>query len=127
MTKEAKNMLREAIIPVLLGDCARAHLLALRIYFDCGVVSYVCDTGKSLFSLIDPASRFFPLFSSQSSDVVLDSLAYAAKEAEYLPVLVPCSDKYAELVKENREFLESRFIISDSSSLFSCPPLSELL
>lgn len=127
MKEMARNMLRESLIPVLLGDNARAHRLALRIYLRCGVVSYVCDTKKSLFNAIDPFSRYFPLFSREMDGVALKSLSYVASNADYLPLLIVCDDSLSELVKNNREYLEPRFIISDRASLFSTPPLSELL
>ena len=127
MTEEAKNMLRESIIPVLLGDNARSHLLALKIYMSCGVVSYICDAKKSPFNAIDPFSRYFPLFSREIDAVALKSLSYAASNTEYLPLLIVCDDRLLPFVSNNREYLESRFIISDRSSLFSSSPLSELL
>ena len=127
MTEEAKNLLRESLIPVLLGDNLKTHLLAMRIYLTCGVVSYICDTKKSLFNTLDPFSRYFPLFSSNIDAVALKSLAYAASNTDYLPLLIVCDDKLLPFINDNREFIESRFIISDRSSLFSSSPLSKLL
>ena len=127
MTEEAKNLLRESLIPVLLGDNLKTHLLAMRIYLTCGVVSYICDTKKSLFNALDPFSRYFPLFSSNIDAVALKSLAYAASNTDYLPLLIVCDDKLLPFINDNREFIESRFIISDRSSLFSSSPLSKLL
>ncbi len=127
MTREAKNMLRETVIPVLLGDCAASEAIALRLYFRLGVISYVCDTKKSLLSLINPSVKFFPLFITDDCDNALNSLSYISDNTDYLPILVPCAAKYAELVERNREFFESRFIISDTDSLLLSKPLSELL
>ena len=127
MTEEAKNLLRESLIPVLLGDNLKTHLLAMRIYLTCGVVSYICDTKKSLFNALDPFSRYFPLFSSNIDAVALKSLAYAASNTDYLPLLIVCDDKLLPFINDNREFIESRFIISNRSSLFSSSPLSKLL
>ena len=127
MTEEAKYMLRESLIPVLLGDNLRTHLLAMRIYTTCGVVSYICDTKKSLLNAFDPFSRYFPLFSSKFDGVALKSLLYAASNADYRSLLIVCDDKLLPFVKENRELIESRFIICESASLFSSSPLSKLL
>ena len=127
MTENSKYMLKDSVIPMLLGDSFAAQFLALRLYLRCGVVSYICDTKKSLFSLINPAVRYFPLFCSQNCNNALNSLSYAAANSDYLPILVPCSHLYADFVENNREFLESRFIISDRSSVFSCPPIAGLL
>ena len=127
MTEEAKNLLRESLIPVLLGDNLKTPLLAMRIYLTCGVVSYICDTKKSLFNALDPFSRSFPLFSSNIDAVALKSLAYAASNTDYLPMLIICDDKLLPFINDNREFIESRFIISNRSSLFSSSPLSKLL
>lgn len=127
MTEQAKNMLRESLIPVILGDTLRSHLLALRIYLRCGVVSYICDAKKSPLSFIDPFSRYFPLFSNDMGDVALRSLSYVASNTDYLPLLIVCDGRQRDFVLHNREFLEARFIISDSSVLFSDSPLSELI
>lgn len=127
MTRNAKNMLRDAVIPVLLGDCADSELLALRLYFRLGVTSYVCDTKKSLLSLINPSVRFFPLFVTDTCENALNSLSYISDNTDYLPILVPCTAKYARLIERNRDFFESRFIISDTDSLLLSKPLSELL
>ena len=127
MTDKAKNMLRESIIPVLIGDNLRSHFLALKIYLNCGVVSYICDAKKSPLDLFDPFSRYFPLFSDEMGGVALNSLDYVASNTDYLPILVLCDDSRLAFVEENREFLQTRFIISDRSSLFSASPLSELV
>ena len=127
MTKDAKNMLRDSVIPMLLGDSFAAHWLAFKVYFSCGVVSYVCDSKKSLLSLINPAVRFFPLFVSDSCDSAVFSLSYAADNTDYLPILVPCSDRFSAFVDSYRDHLEARFIVSDRSSLLSSIPMSELL
>ena len=128
MRKEAKDMLREAVIPMLLGDNARAQLLALKIYLRCGVTSYVCDTKRSLFSLINPAVSFFRLYSDSKDGIaVLEALGYVASNTDYLPMIVACDASFAELIDNNREFFEPRFILTDSVTLFSSSPLSKLV
>ena len=127
MTADAKNMLRESLIPVLVGDCPRAHLLAARIYFRTGIVSYVCDEKRSPLSFIDPFSKYFPLFSRSHGGVALDSLKYAASCPDYLPLLVICDNALSDFVEKYRDALEASFIIADRKTLFDVPPLSELL
>jgi hypothetical protein len=112
---------------MLLGDNATSHLLALRIYFSLGVTSYICDGKRSFLSLINPAVRFFPVYSDEDASAALFALDYAASNADYLPLLVPCSALFRELVEVNRDHLETRFILSDSDSVFSSLPLSRLL
>lgn len=124
MNYDSKDMLRATVIPVLLGDCHTAHRFAASIYFRCGIVSYVCDDKKRLLDLLDPCSRFFRLHSRKEPRVILDSLDYLASVKDYVPIIIPCNSFYEELVRENRDFLEPRFIISDRESFFVQKPMS---
>lgn len=127
MTVPSQNMLRESIIPVILGDNLRAHLLALKIFFSFGVVSYVCDVKRSPLSFIDPCTRHFPLFSKSRGGVVLESLAYLSSSPDYLLLLVSCDKELDAVIEQNRDHIEAGFIITDKEALFTSSPLSRLL
>ncbi|MBQ7384858.1 MAG: hypothetical protein IJV72_08735 [Clostridia bacterium] len=124
MYYDSKDMLRQTVIPVLLGDCARAHLFSLKIYFRCGIVSYMCDDKRRAADFINPTTKFFPLYSKKDTRVICDILDYLASVKDYLPIIIPCNEYYREFVRENREFLESRFILSDTESFFKQKPMS---
>ena len=126
MRAESKKMLKDSVIPVILGDNAGAHLLALRIFLSCGVVSYVCSAKRSFLSFIDPFAKHFPLFCESGSTAALESLFYIASSPDYLPMLIPCTKEFSALISENSELLESRFIISDRQTALSSSLLSDI-
>ena len=127
MTLPSQNMLKDSIIPVILGDNLSAHLLALKIFFRFGVISYVCDVKRSPLSFIDPCTRHFPLFSKSRGGVVLESLAYLSSSPDYLLLLVCCDEELDAVIEQNRNYIEARFIITDKEALFKDSPLSKLL
>ena len=123
MDYNRNDMLRESIIPVLLGDCPAAHLMAARIYLRFGIVSYVCGEKPRFADRIDPFSKFFALGSAAEPRVVLDSLDYLASNKDYLPILSPTDEFFCEFVKQNKDFLETGFILSDKKSFFTKKPI----
>lgn len=126
MDKEAVGMLRQSVLPVLLGDRRSAALFAWRIALRCGVESYVCDTSTSFLCSINPYAKNYLLFSESEHELILESLSYIADTPDYLPVLIVCGDKYRSFVEEKREELEARFIITDRKNAFSRMPMSVL-
>ena len=120
------DMLRESVIPVLLGDSAAAHLLAFRIYLRFGITSYICDSKRGLLGYIDPFSKFFSVGDPAEPRAVLDALDYLSAGKDYLPIILPCCDRFSELTEKNRDFLEARFILSDRASFFNKKPMSVL-
>lgn len=124
MSYSAREMLRECVVPVLLGDNFSAHLFAARIYFLCGVSSYVCDDKRRALDFFSPFSRHYSLVAR--SDVALEALGYLSSQKELLPIIVPCDKYYTDFVAKNRDFLEARFVISDRESFFSLAQISAL-
>lgn len=118
-----KDILRTTLVPVLLGDNFGAHLLAARIYLRSGISSYVCDDKRRFADLIDPFSSFYSI--SSEPGVALAVLGELFPNNDYIPILIPCNRYYERFVRENKEFLESRYIISDSRGLFGQKPMSE--
>lgn len=123
MDYSTKDMLRASLVPILLGDSFKAHLLAVRIYLRSGISSYVCDDRRRLADFIDPFSSFYSITSDL--DVALTVLGNLLPDDEYIPILIPCNSRYEQFVRENKDFLESRYIISDSRRLFEQKPMSE--
>jgi len=120
---EKWDILREHLLPVLLGDTLFAHRLACKIYLRCGVISYVCDIKKTLADALNPFSRFFPVCHADMGDLLQDSLLYLASEQDFLPLLIPCTEQYRAYVEQHREELECRFLLRDPHSLFTSEPL----
>lgn len=124
MRYESKDMLRASVIPVLLGDCPAAHLMAFRIYLKCGIVSYICDERRTVADYLDPFSRFFDLVSLGEQNIALSALDHLSSNRDYLPIIIPCNDYFHNFAAENKEFLEERFILSDRASFFTQKPIS---
>ena len=127
MRDDQKWMLKGALLPVLLGDTPSAHLLSLKICARCGVRSLVCDERRSVLSVIDPTSRFFDLISVTEGAAVMACLSQIAESTDYLPVLVPMSERFLRIVEENRERLEPVFIITSKDNVWNSAPFAALM
>ena len=126
MTDYSKEMLRKTLIPVLLGGNRRSFAISSRLWFFHGLRSYICDSKRRFFAVMDPLVTAFELFSDTDDDMIFEALCYISDNTDYLPILVPCSQKFELFVKRNAERLETRFIISSAEELFSTAPLSAL-
>jgi hypothetical protein len=124
MDYNSKDMLRSCIIPVLLGDTISTHILSAKIYLRTGITSYICDSKISLLDYIDPLSKFFSLVSKNDCDIICEALEYLASNKEYLPIIIPCNERYKAFVDDYKSFLEPRFILSDKESFWNTPPMS---
>ena len=127
MRDDQKWMLKGALLPVLLGDSLSAHLLSLKIYARCGVQSLVCDEKKSALSVIDPTSKFFDLISVNEGAAVMVALSQIAENTDYLPVLIPTSERFEGFVEEHRETLEPLFIITSKDNVWNSAPFAALM
>lgn len=121
-----KDAIAESVMPVLLGSSAEAHLMAWKIYLKFGIRSYICAEKQSLLDAIDPTMRFFSVVSEKNSGVACEALAYLSADKELLPILIPCNSFGDQLVKENKEFLEKRFIITNKTDFFTIKPINLL-
>jgi hypothetical protein len=111
---------------VLLGDTPRAHLLAARIYFLCGLESFICDAHRTPLDFIDPLSRHYSLIAR--SEIALEALDRFAEVGDLLPIIVPCNEYYRQFVLKHREFLDERFItVPDAASFFALRQISALV
>lgn len=127
MRDDQKWMLKGALLPVLLGDSLSAHLLSLKIYARCGVQSLVCDEKKSALSVIDPTSKFFDLISLNEGAAVMAALSQIAANGDYLPVIIPISERFEGFVEEHRETLEHLFIITSKDNVWNSAPFAALM
>lgn len=127
MTDSSKEMLRQSIIPILLGHSPTAFALSLKIYKKCRIRSYLCCAGTGVLALLCPTLEHFPLYSKDDFDVQLHSLEYIADAQEFLPVLIPCNEYFRRAVQERREYLERRFILTTPEKIFDAKPFSDMI
>ena len=127
MRDDQKWMLKCALLPVLLGDSLSAHALSFKIYARCGVESYVCDAKRSVWSFLDPTSKFFDLISVSEGAALMSALLQIAENTDYLPVLVPMGERFSRFLEEQRDILEPRFIITTKDDIWNSAPFAALM
>ena len=124
MNYSEKDMIRSALLPLLLGASGEALTLSFRIYLRFGVTSYICDEGQSIIHTLNPATRFLDLGARSEPEILLESLVAISERGDYLPIIIPCDDFYRSFTARFRDTLETRFIISDRKRFFSERPMS---
>lgn len=125
--RRIKEEARLYFIPFILGDNAKAHKLSLKIFRKYGIVSLILDSKRGAANLWDFSSRFTRLTPSISDALTVTQLLDLARQTKYtLPLLIPCSDEYETLVKENSAELESEFVIMSADFSFSSSPFNKI-
>ena len=120
--KQIREEARLYFVPFLLGDTMTAHKLSFKIFKRYGIVSLILDTKKTVADLWDFSSRFKAISQSKSQEIAVMHLA--AQTQYTLPLLIPCSDKYTDLVKKHSSELESEFIILNADISLEDSPLA---
>lgn len=111
MTEETKELLRQDILPVMLGNGLSAHRLAARIFARYGVVSVLCGARRGFFDCLDPTSVFLRLSRKDSARLFAERLTdFADAHEELLCLLVPMTADASALVSEQAPLLETRFV-----------------
>lgn len=107
---EDKELFKQTVIPVILGNGIRAHRLSLRFFFRYGVRSVICGKRKGLLDILDPVCDFLKLYSDDSR-LMCEQLSDISEDGEFIMPLISVTDRLCSFVNENEELLESRFII----------------
>ena len=124
-----KTKLREEaklyFVPFLLGNNSESHKLAKKIYRKYKIVCYILDGKKKITDLLDLSSRTLILPQTKKDAITVTQLIYLAEQTAYtLPLLIPCTTEYSELVEKNREILESSFIVLSSDLILTDSPFN---
>jgi len=127
MTEETKDLLRQGIVPVLLGNHREAHRLSARLYRTYGVPSVLCGERRTLWDLLDPCCSFHALTREGDPRLTAEQLADLAAEYEdCFLVLVPFNDADQALIHGHGELIEPYFVCRDPEALWSDPMLETL-
>ena len=127
MTEDVKAFMKNAILPVFLGNSREARRLMSRLFGRFGIVSLFCDRQRSLSDLFSLGSRFFRLCESTEPDIIKEQLlAIASKYSDYVMILIPSGEEFSSAVSICSRELEARFIISSTDKLLCCPPIADL-
>lgn len=123
--KQIREEARLYFVPFLLGDTMTAHKLSFKIFKRYGIVSLILDTKKTVADLWDFSSRFKAISQSKSQEIAVMQLKDLAAQTQYtLPLLIPCSNEYTDLVKKHSSELESEFIILNADISLEDSPLA---
>ncbi len=124
--KSLKNDARLYFCPFILGNGTAAHALSARIFFKCGISSFILSEHFTVYDVIDPSSMRIPLVRSNDPDLLCEELiSLAAREPHTLPLLISCDARFASLTEQRRERLEEYFIICEPADVFSSSPLAK--
>ena len=124
---EVRELLRQCVVPVILGNGAAAHLLALRLFFKYRVCSLVCGRRRSLPDLLNPVCDFFRLYRQRDGRLAAEQLADLADEyGDCLFVLIPLSGEDQAILRHHGAALESRYLVCHPKRLFDQPPFAGL-
>ena len=122
--KDIQREAREYFLPFLLGNNQAAHRLSKKIYKRHKITCYILDRKKTTADIFDFSSKFLSISTSKNGTLTASQLIYLADQCPYtLPILIPCSAEYTELIRKNRDLLESKFILSSEAEALTNSPL----
>lgn len=114
-------------LPLLLGSNKRSHKISSKILRKYGIMSFVLDEKRSVYDFFDVSSHFVRLCQAIDPSILSDELESIAKRYEdILPILVPCSPKYEQLVDKIASELETTFVICNAEEVFISSPLCDI-
>lgn len=116
--KAIKEEVRASVIPVLLGDSAKACRLAAHLYTTLGTVSLRIGKHRSFADLLG-LSCVFRKACAHDRLFFEQLLAIAEEFEDYLLLLIPTDDASRKRVAAMSGELESRFIVCDYDRLTS--------
>lgn len=114
------DILSGELIPVLLGLSPEAGETAHRMYRQYGVVSHVFCEKIPLPRRLTLCMKYHIIRHTAKERLMVRALIDFAEQlgnADVILYLIPCTEGYANMVWENREILESRFVIADKPEM----------
>lgn len=123
-----REQARVYFLPYILGNCKTAHRISRKIYRTYGIAPYICAQKRTLSDWLDLSCRFLPISPTNSSRLFAEQLtALVQNERFVLPMLIAVDAKYAAFVSEQRELLESYFVITDEQGFFDDAVISRAI
>ena len=114
------EILSGELIPVLLGLSTEANETAHRMYREYGVVSHVFCDKITLPRRLTLCMKYHVIRHTTGEQLTVRALIDFAEQlgnADVIMYLIPCTEKYANTVWENRELLERYFVIADKPEM----------
>ena len=117
-------LINENIQPVLLGNSRSARKTARKLFSKYGIISYICDSNRSPFSMFSPSSVSLITSSVQYPELLCEQLLnLGASDSSCIWLAVPCTEAYTIFIQKNKSTLECSYIISDPQDLPYSHPL----
>ncbi len=111
-----KDALSGDLVPVLLGLSLETQETAQRLFRQYGVVSHVFCQKIPLPLRLSLCMKFHTIPSTVGEQLMLQALldfSSQLEQADVILYLIPCTEHYAHVVWQNRDLLESRFLLAD--------------
>lgn len=118
-----KDEARFYFVPLLLGNNQASRTLAKNIFKRYHIKSFILDEKKSFSDVFSLSSEFLTLYETDDELTVFQLLELAKELPSSMPILIPCSEKYARFLKDYSDALEANFIISSEELALTGSPL----
>lgn len=114
------DVLSGELIPVLLGFSDEAVQTAHRMFRKYGVVSHVFCQKVPLSMRFSLCMKYHIVSSTHEEKLMVQALLDYASQLENADVilyLIPCTERYANMIWHHRSILESRFVIAEKEEM----------
>ena len=115
------DVLSGELVPVILGMSAEANETAHRMYRKYGVISHVFCDKIPLPMRLSLCMKFHIIRHSAANERLmlraLNDYAEQLGNAEVILYLIPCTERYANMIWQNRDRLERCFVIADKPEM----------
>ena len=127
MTEETKDLLRQGIVPIVLGNNWEAHRLSARRYRTFGIPSILCGARRTAWDVFDPTCAFRRISLAASSRLIAEELMDLAVEYEdCFLLLIPMREAEQSMVREQASLLEAAFVCRSPETLWDDPLLGRI-
>ncbi len=120
--REWKELIRESVVPILPDQSLRAHLLAFRLFFKWGIVSFLCGKKRALLTALDPVCRFLPINKDEERLAAEQLTDFAEAWSDCLFFFLPLTEKDRIFADRYASSLTCRMIVSTPQALLSQAP-----
>ncbi len=120
MTEETKELLRQGIVPVILGNDRAARRLAARLLRTFGIPSILCGRRRTVWDLLSLTTSFRRLSRDVAPRLIAEQLVdLAADYEDCFMLLIPLREEDRALIQAHGDLLETRFVCRDPDTLWS--------
>ena len=121
--EDVKELMRDEVLPVILGNGIGAHMLSLDLLVKYGISSVLCGEKRNFLNLFDLKCGFLHFINDEDGRLCVEQLTDLFDDADgRIAVLVASDERWRGLMEQNAETLESRYILAYSrEELYKLP------